>query len=99
VSVGEHQRRGERHSESELGHREGPEHQPPDAEPERHRDPGRTEPQRRLHERDRQHHPEPGERDCDLMAGAPGSALVFAALATAIALLRQRRDQTVRRES
>ena len=33
------------------------------------------------------------------MAGAPGSALVFAALATAIALLRQRRDQTVRRES
>jgi Protein of unknown function (DUF3040) len=34
-----------------------------------------------------------------LMAGAPGSALVFAALATAISLLRRRRDQTVRRES
>jgi hypothetical protein len=34
-----------------------------------------------------------------LMAGAPGSALVFAVLATAISLLRRRRDQTVRRES
>jgi hypothetical protein len=34
-----------------------------------------------------------------LMAGAPGSALVFAAAATAISLLRRRRDQTVRRES
>jgi hypothetical protein len=34
-----------------------------------------------------------------LIAGAPGTALVFAALATVIALLRRRRDQTGRRES
>jgi hypothetical protein len=34
-----------------------------------------------------------------LIAGAPGTALVFAALATAISLLRRRRDQTGRRES
>jgi hypothetical protein len=34
-----------------------------------------------------------------LIAGAPGSALVFAALATAISLLRRRRDQTGQRES
>jgi hypothetical protein len=34
-----------------------------------------------------------------LMAGAPGSTLVFAALATATSLLRRRRDQTIRRES
>jgi hypothetical protein len=34
-----------------------------------------------------------------LMAGAPGSALVFAALATAISLLRRRGGQTIRRES
>jgi DUF3040 family protein len=34
-----------------------------------------------------------------LMVGAPGSALLFAALATAISLLRRRRDQTVRRTS
>jgi hypothetical protein len=34
-----------------------------------------------------------------LIAGAPGTALVFAALATAINLLRRRRDQTVRRDS
>lgn len=34
-----------------------------------------------------------------LIAGAPGTALAFAALATAISLLRRRRDQTGRRES
>jgi hypothetical protein len=34
-----------------------------------------------------------------LTAGAPGSALGFAALATAIFLLRRRRDQNVRRAS
>jgi hypothetical protein len=34
-----------------------------------------------------------------LMAGAPRSALVVAALVTAIPLLRRRRDQTGRRES
>jgi hypothetical protein len=34
-----------------------------------------------------------------LIAGAPGTALAFAALATAISLLRRRRDQTVQRGS
>jgi DUF3040 family protein len=34
-----------------------------------------------------------------LMEGAPGSALVFATLATAISLLGWSRDQTARRES
>jgi Protein of unknown function (DUF3040) len=34
-----------------------------------------------------------------LMAGAPGTALVFAALATSISVLRRRRDQTGRRDS
>ena len=40
-----------------------------------------------------------GVRCAHADGGAPGTALVFAALATAISLLGRRRDQTVRRDS